>query len=67
VLHLTRRRTPRVPDWYFLRFRLSDRTDFRASMDELDRLLRRSTPAAPVEAAPGEAAPPEVAPEAELA
>ena len=65
ALYLTRRRTPRVPDWYFLRFRLSDRIDFRASMDELDRLLRRSTPAAPVEAAP--AAPVEVAPEAELA
>ena len=53
ALYLTRRRTPRVPDWYFLRFRLSDRTDFRAAMDELDRLLRRSAPATrPVEVAP---------------
>jgi hypothetical protein len=40
AIFLTRRHTPRVPDWFFLRFRTSDRTDFQAAMEELDRMLQ---------------------------
>ncbi len=39
AIYLTRRHTPRVPDWYFLRFRSSDAIDFRAEMDDLSRAL----------------------------
>jgi hypothetical protein len=34
-----RRRHSRVPDWFFLRYRESDRTDFRAAMVELQNLV----------------------------
>lgn len=39
VLFLTRQDAPRVPDWFFLRFRANDRMDFRAAMDELELML----------------------------
>lgn len=44
-IYRSRRETPRVPDWFFLRFRPEDRTDFRAEMDELVDTLRRTGPA----------------------
>jgi hypothetical protein len=34
-----RRRHSRVPDWFFLRYRHSDRTDFQAAMAELHALV----------------------------
>jgi len=39
VIFLTRQRTPRVPDWFFLRYRAGDRADFQAMMDELEHVL----------------------------
>jgi hypothetical protein len=39
TLFFTRQHAPRVPDWFFLRFRANDRMDFRAAMDELELML----------------------------
>jgi hypothetical protein len=41
AIYLTRVSTPRVPDWFFLRFRASDRIDFQAAVDELEQVLWR--------------------------
>jgi hypothetical protein len=41
VLFLTRQRAPRVPDWFFLRFRSTDRADFQAVMAEWQATLAR--------------------------
>ncbi|MCP2323032.1 hypothetical protein HDA40_001539 [Hamadaea flava] len=44
VIYLTRQRTPRVPDWFFLRYRAGDRADFKAMMDELAGTLATRVP-----------------------
>jgi hypothetical protein len=44
-----RRRQTRVPDWFFLRFRQSDRTDFQAAMAELHQLVAARSPSLPAE------------------
>ncbi|MFF4144802.1 S-4TM family putative pore-forming effector [Streptomyces sp. NPDC001698] len=44
VIFHSRQRYTRVPDWFFRRFKSTDRADFQAAMDDVARLVARRTP-----------------------
>ncbi|GGL13091.1 S-4TM family putative pore-forming effector [Mangrovihabitans endophyticus] len=66
LLFTTRRAQVRVPDWFFLRFRPTDRVDFRREMTELSRLVTGAdgAPEAPRTATPPPGEPPRASPSA---
>ncbi|MBW8793014.1 MAG: hypothetical protein JF597_05305 [Streptomyces sp.] len=44
VIFQSRQRHTRVPDWFFHRFKNTDRADFQAAMEHLQSLVARTTP-----------------------
>ncbi|MEU9442261.1 S-4TM family putative pore-forming effector [Streptomyces sp. NPDC048304] len=44
VIFQSRQRHTRVPDWFFRRFKNTDRADFQAAMSDLQRTVGRTTP-----------------------
>jgi hypothetical protein len=46
AIFLTRISCPRVPNWFFLRFRTTDRIDFVADMEELQSMISGASPVA---------------------
>ncbi|MEU3345863.1 S-4TM family putative pore-forming effector [Streptomyces sp. NPDC006700] len=44
VIFHSRQRYTRVPDWFFRRFKSTDRADFQAAMDDVRSLIARRTP-----------------------